>query len=85
MRNVYLVQHCYEYNVTDEIKEENVKIIGIYSSRKKAEEVVKKYKEIKGFSRFPDDCFYIDKYKLNQDYWRDGFITYDGSTGEWIE
>ncbi len=42
---MYIVQHCYEYNVTDEITEENVKIIGIYSSRKKAEEVVQNIKK----------------------------------------
>lgn len=68
--------HCYEYEVTESISKENIKNIGIYSSRKKAKKVIKKYKEKKGFSRFPVNCFKIYKYKLNKSYWKDGFIPY---------
>lgn len=85
MEKVYLVQHCYEYEVVEEINKENIKIIGIYSSYEKAEQVIEAYKTKKGFNRFPVDCFYIDEYILDQDHWKDGFITYDGSTGDWIE
>ncbi|WP_442855427.1 DUF7336 domain-containing protein [Dorea sp. D27] len=50
-------------------------MIGIYSSREKAEEVKEKFKMKKGFCRFSDDCFYIDAYEVNQDNWTDGFVT----------
>jgi len=33
---VYLLQHCYEYEIYEDIKAEETKIIGIYSSREKA-------------------------------------------------
>lgn len=63
----------------------NIKVIGIYSSYKKAKKVVKKYKKKQGFNRFPEECFSIDRYELNKNHWKEGFVTYDGSTGEWIE
>lgn len=85
MGKVYLLQHCYEYEVVEDISKENIKIIGIYSSRERAEQAIERYKLKEGFNRFPVDCFYIDGYELDQDHWKDGFITYDGSTGDWIK
>lgn len=85
MERVYLVQHSYEYQYDDDLNIEETKIIGIYSSRDKAQQVVERYKTKKGFNRFPEDCFYIDAYELDKDHWKDGFITYDSSTDEWIE
>jgi len=32
---VYLLQHSYEYEINDDLKQEETKIIGIYSSREK--------------------------------------------------
>ncbi len=85
MKKVYIVEHCYEYEVAKDISKEDIRVIGIYSSYKKAKKVVKKYKTKRGFNCFSKDCFYISEYELNQGHWVDGFITYDGSTGEWIE
>lgn len=85
MKNVYIVEHCYEYEVAEDVIKENVKVIGIYNSYKKAKKAVKKFKDKRGFNRFSKKCFNISRCKLNQSYWKDGFITYDGSTGEWIE
>ncbi len=85
MEEVYIVQHCYEYEVAEDITKEDIKVIGIYSSWEKAEEAVQRLKSKEGFNRLPIDCFCIDRYEVNQDNWCDGFITYDGSTGEWIE
>ncbi len=81
MEKVYLLQHCYEYEVMDGINKEESKIIGIYSSRTKAEQVIEKFKLKKGFNRFPIDCFCIDEYEINQDHWCDGFII-DSGIGE---
>lgn len=52
------------------------KIIGIYSSEQLALNVVQRYKSICGFEKYPDD-FYIDKYKINEDHWTEGFIGFD--------
>ena len=45
MEKVYLLQHCYEYEVMDDINKEESKIIGIYSSRTKAEQVIEKLRK----------------------------------------
>jgi len=82
---VYLLQHSYEYEISDDLKQEETKIIGIYSSREKAEEVKFQFKNKKGFNRFSEDCFYIDEYPLDQDNWTEGFITWDSENSSWIE
>lgn len=83
--NVYLLQHSYEYEIYEDIKVEETKIIGIYSSEMKAKEAMALFLTKQGFNRFPKDCFYIDEYQLDQDHWVEGFITWDGESGTWIE
>ena len=56
MDKVFLLQHSYEIGEIEETK-----IIGIYSSREKAEQVIEKYKKLPGFKEYPD-TFYIDEY-----------------------
>lgn len=75
MKKVYLVQHSYEYEIEEGIPSEETKIIGIYSSIEKAKETVEHFLTIEGFKDFPEDCFYIDAYKLDTNNWEDGFIT----------
>ena len=82
---VYLLQHSYEYEVYEDIKTEETKIIGIYNSEEKAQEVRENFKTKQGFNRFPDDCFYIDRYELDKDHWTDGFVTWDSENDTWIE
>lgn len=69
MKTVFLLQHSYEVGEFDETK-----VIGIYSSKEKAEETVKRYKQLPGFKDYPDECFYIDEYELDSDNWQEGFI-----------
>jgi hypothetical protein len=66
---VYLLQHSYVLNEADETK-----IIGIYSSREKAEMIVEYYKVKPGFSEHKDD-FFIDEYIVDENNWEDGFVT----------
>jgi homoserine kinase type II len=68
MKSVFLLQHTYEYDDCEETK-----IIGIYSSRERAEKVVEKYKELPGFKHYPD-CFFIDEYDIDEDNWQEGFF-----------
>lgn len=82
---VYLLQHSYEYEIYKDVKTDETKIIGIYSSKEKAEEVKKQFKIKQGFDRFPEDCFYIDAYELDKDNWIEGFVTWDSETDSWIE
>lgn len=85
MIKVYLLQHSYKYEICEGVKTDETKIIGIYSTEEKAQEAKEQFKIKKGFDRFPEDCFYIDEYKLDQDNWTDGFITWDGENSNWIE
>ena len=38
--------------------------------------LIKKYKKIIGFNKYPED-FYIDKYKMDENHWTDGFINFN--------
>ena len=72
MEEVYILQHSYDIGNFEEIK-----IIGIYSTLEKAEETINRYKNKKGFNNYPIDCFSIDKYKLDEDNWIEGFSNWD--------
>ena len=72
--NVYLLQHS--HLIDDEDDTYDTKIIGIYSSEEIAMYVIKKYKKIIGFNKYPED-FYIDKYKMDENHWTDGFINFN--------
>jgi len=82
---MFLLQHSYEYEICEDIKTDNTKIIGIYNSQEKAEEVKKKYMTKKGFNRFSEENFYIDEYEVNQDNWTEGFTTWDAENSSWID
>lgn len=70
MASVFLLQHSYEVNEYEETK-----LIGIYSTREKAEETVRQYKTLPGFRDYPDDCFYIDEYQIDKNHWQEGFLS----------
>ena len=72
--NVYLLQHS--HLIDDEDDTYDTKIIGIYSSEEIAMNVIKEYKKIIGFNKYPED-FYIDKYKMDENHWTDGFINFN--------
>jgi hypothetical protein len=65
-----LLQHVAQEDTDDE----DVKILGVFSNRKKAELAIERFKKMLGFKRFPKS-FYVDRYRLNQVEWAEGFIT----------
>jgi hypothetical protein len=73
MEFVYLVQHSYEVGENGEFDE--VKLIGVYSTQEKAEEVVERYKEIPGFKNYLNG-FHIGEHEINKDNWNEGFISW---------
>jgi homoserine kinase type II len=68
MGSVYVVQHSYEHAGRDEVK-----FIGVYSTRQSAEAAVERTRKLPGFREHPDD-FHIDEYALDEDSWTEGFI-----------
>lgn len=72
---VFILQHSYEkWDLDYEWNLEYAKNIGIYSSKRKAEQAQRKFRLIKGFRSYLNG-FYIGKHQINKNNWTDGFIT----------
>jgi hypothetical protein len=67
---VFVVQHAREL----EDGEEEIKMIGVYSTRDKAEEAVERLRLQPGFRETPK-CFHIDDYTVDMDHWTEGYVT----------
>ena len=65
MESVFFVQHSYK---TGEDDLEEVKFIGIYSTRQNAEKAIMKLKGEEGFRDHPVECFELEEYELNKEY-----------------
>jgi hypothetical protein len=74
-QEVFLVEHVHVL----EDSEEDVKIIGVYSSREAAQQAVERLRLQPGFRDAPEG-FTIDPYRVDQDCWQDGYITVHGPT-----
>ncbi|MGW1108531.1 DUF7336 domain-containing protein [Streptomyces sp. NPDC002540] len=57
----------------DEQDGDDVKLLGIYSTKEKAEERIVRARLLPGFRDEPK-CFTIVPYLLNDDTWEDGFV-----------
>ena len=68
-RVYYLLQHVAREGKDDE----DMKVLGIYSSLKNAKSAVRKYKKVVGFRRYPEG-FYIERWALNRGAWTEGFF-----------
>lgn len=83
MQPVFVLQHV---RVLSDA-EEDVKLIGVYSSRDSALQAVNRLRSLPGFRDFPTlvadlgdgPCegsgFYLDKHLLDADSWPEGFVT----------
>ena len=82
MRAVFVLQHV--HTLPDDV--EDVKLIGVYSSRDEALKAVDRQRQHPGFKDFPllvdpsvegrgPDGFHIGEYQLDLDYWYEGFVT----------
>jgi hypothetical protein len=58
----------------DEEGGDDVKLLGVYSSREKAESRIIEARQSPGFSNEPL-CFHIDHYTIDDDEWTEGFVT----------
>lgn len=74
-KEVYLLQHAYSYGKS--LEHEEVKTIGIYSSKETAQAVIEKYRFLSGFNAYDVSCFHIDRYILDDSDWKEGFIMSD--------
>lgn len=67
---VFVVQHVHEIDEDNE----DVKLIGVYSSEQAANAAVARLSLQPGF-RETTSGFHVDRYKVDQDHWTEGFVT----------
>ncbi len=76
MKKCFVLSHFFEYG-EDNFYEE-LKIIGVYSSRAKAEQAIERYILLPGFNNYTREAFCIDEATI--DYgreWENGFVKAD--------
>lgn len=69
-RKVFLLQHAHSFDDG----EEDVKIIGVYSSMNAAMTAIERARTLDGFRQVLDG-FSVDEYTLDEDEWREGYRT----------
>lgn len=69
---IFVLHHVHTFD--DD--EEDVKLIGVYSTRERAQEAIKRTSKLPGFCDAPEG-FSIDPYILDEYYWAEGYITVD--------
>ena len=74
MASVFVLQHVH----ARDDGAEDVKFIGVYSSREKAKEAVGRLGRLPGFAEAPDG-FHIDEYRVDQDHWVEGYVVVTGT------
>ena len=75
-RAVYLLQHVARSGRQDE----DVKILGIFSSRREATLAIRRFEKLAGFKRYRNG-FHVDRYRLNERAWIEGFVTVGSTPG----
>lgn len=65
---VFVLQHAHSMDDGTE----DVKFIGVYSSRENADAAAKRLSKLPGFSNAPDG-FHVDEYRVDQDQWVEGY------------
>jgi hypothetical protein len=65
---VFLLNHVREGDVDEP------KLLGVYSSRRRAEDAIARYLDLPGF-RDEQEGFVVDRYTVDEDHWREGFVT----------
>jgi hypothetical protein len=74
MASVFVLQLVHSREDGDE----DVKFIGVYSSREKAQQAVARIGRLPGFAGAPDG-FHIDEYRVDQDHWVEGYMEVTGA------
>jgi hypothetical protein len=68
MNSVFVVFHTHDLSNGAE----DVKMIGVFSSKERGESVISKLAEQPGFREFPSG-FSIDEYAIDKEHWQEGF------------
>ncbi len=74
MGSVFVLQHVH----AREDGVEDVKLIGVYSSRESAQAAVARLGRLPGFADAPNG-FHVDEYRVDQDQWAEGYVAVEGA------
>jgi homoserine kinase type II len=66
---VFVVQHSHDLDGCDETK-----LIGVYRTQSAADAAIARLRKQPGFRERPE-AFAVDRYRLDEDHWTEGFIT----------
>src|SRR5258708_35151189 len=69
-RSVHLLQHVAGEGADDV----DIKVLGIYPSRRRGEAAIKRLIKLPGPRRYPMS-FYLERHRLNELEWTEGFVT----------
>ena len=67
---VFVLQHAHELGNG----QEDVKLIGVYSTAQKAEQAIERLRNLPGF-RDARGAFSVDRYEVDVDHWVEGYVT----------
>jgi homoserine kinase type II len=71
---VYVVQHVHVQGND----EEDVKFLGVYSSRENADAAITRLGQATGFAE-TSERFFVDEYQVDKDHWVEGFVTVESA------
>jgi hypothetical protein len=82
MNTVFVLQHLHRVNGD----EDDVKMLGVYSSREEALAAIERFRRLSGFRDTPQlavhtdapadpEGFYLDEHELDRDSWSEGYET----------
>lgn len=69
MQQVFILHHIHKLPASGV----DVKVIGVYATKKDADEAIVRLTAQPGFREFPKE-FTVDQYKIGEDHWTEGFI-----------
>ena len=67
---VFVLTHAHQLSPD----REDVKLIGVYSTERRATAAVDRAKLLPGFAQIPEG-FHVQCYPLDKDHWAEGFVT----------
>jgi len=73
---VYILHHVHQAANGDD---EDIKLIGVYSSETAASDAVARLKLKPGFRDHPQG-FHVERYEVDRDQWTEGFISWAEAT-----
>ena len=77
MKYIFYLEHNHEEIAENGEVSDNAKLLGLYSTKEKAELAIDNFITLPGYKDYPND-FHIDRYELNENCYVEGFKLSEG-------